>query len=72
MLGVAMLGLREGRAWLTRLVLVPTTRRTGVGLALCEGLFRQAEDLGVCFQMFEVIKNNVPAHILFVKLGFTK
>jgi ribosomal protein S18 acetylase RimI-like enzyme len=70
MLGVAMLGLREDRAWLTRLGVIPATRRTGVGLALCEGLLRQAEDLGVRFQMLEVIKNNGPAHTLFLKLGF--
>jgi hypothetical protein len=49
---------------------IPNTRRTGVGLALCEGLLEQAEDLGMRFQMLEVIKNNVPAHTLFLKLGF--
>jgi len=70
MLGVAMLGLREDRAWLTRLGVIPNTRRTGVGSALCEGLLEQAEDLGIQFQMLEVIKNNVPAHSLFLKLGF--
>jgi ribosomal protein S18 acetylase RimI-like enzyme len=70
MLGVAMLGLREDRAWLTRLGVIPNTRRTGVGSALCEGLLERAEDLGIRFQMLEVIKNNVPAHTLFLKLGF--
>jgi ribosomal protein S18 acetylase RimI-like enzyme len=70
MLGVAMLGLRKDRAWITRLGVIPNTRRGGVGQALCEGLIRQAEDLGVHFQMLEVIKNNVPAHTLFLKLGF--
>ena len=70
MLGVAMLGLREGRAWITRLGVIPNTRRTGVGSALCDGLLERAEDLGIRFQMLEVIKNNVPAHTLFLKLGF--
>lgn len=70
LLGVAMLGLRRERAWLTRLGVVPNTRRTGVGQALCEGFLEQAENLGVRFQMLEVIKNNVPAHTLFLKLGF--
>jgi ribosomal protein S18 acetylase RimI-like enzyme len=65
-----LLGLREDRAWLTRLGVIPTTRRTGVGQALCEGLLRTAEDLGIRFQMLEVIKNNAPAHGLFLKLGF--
>lgn len=70
MLGVAMLGLRADRAWLTRLGVLPNTRRTGVGRALCEGLLAQAEHLGIHFQMLEVIKNNAPAHSLFLKLGF--
>lgn len=70
MLGVAMLGLRENRAWLTRLGVIPNTRRSGVGSALCEGLLERAENLGIRFQMLEVIKNNVPAHTLFLKLGF--
>jgi ribosomal protein S18 acetylase RimI-like enzyme len=70
MLGVAMLGLRQDRAWITRLGVIPNTRRGGVGLALCEALLTQAEKLGIQFQMLEVIKNNVPAHTLFLKLGF--
>jgi len=70
MLGVAMLGVREDRAWITRLGVIPNTRRGGVGLALCDGLLEQAESMGIRFQMLEVIKNNVPAHTLFLKLGF--
>lgn len=70
LLGVAMLGFRQDRAWITRLGVLPNTRRGGVGQALCEGLLEQAEQLGVHFQMLEVIKNNVPAHTLFLKLGF--
>jgi hypothetical protein len=70
MLGVAMLGLRQDRAWITRLGVLPSTRRSGVGQALCEGLLEQAEHLGTHFQMLEVIKHNVPAHTLFLKLGF--
>lgn len=70
MRGVAMLGVREGRAWVTRLGVIPTTRRTGVGEALTVGLLEQAEQLNVNFDMLEVIKNNTPAHTLFLKLGF--
>ena len=70
LLGVVMLGLRPHRAWITRLGVVPNTRRSGVGRALCEGLLERAEALGIHFQMLEVIKNNVPAHSLFLKLGF--
>lgn len=68
--GVAMLGVREGRAWITRLGVIPTTRRTGVGEALMAGLLEQAEKLNIQFDMLEVIKNNTPAHTLFHKLGF--
>lgn len=68
--GVAMLGVRKGRAWITRLGVIPTTRRTGIGAALVSGLLEKAEHLGLDFQMLEVIKNNDPAHNLFLKLGF--
>jgi ribosomal protein S18 acetylase RimI-like enzyme len=68
--GVAMLGVREGRAWITRLGVIPTTRRNGVGEALMAGLLKQAAHLNIQFDMLEVIKNNVPAHTLFHKLGF--
>lgn len=70
MLGVAMLGVREKRAWITRLGVLPNTRRGGVGKALMEGLLEQAAQLQRDFVMLEVIKNNVPAHQLFLKLGF--
>jgi len=70
LMGVAMLGRREERAWLTRLGVIPNTRRIGVGRALCEGFLEQADKLNIHFQMLEVIKNNVPAHTLFLMLGF--
>jgi ribosomal protein S18 acetylase RimI-like enzyme len=69
-LGVAMLGLRPGRGWITRLGVIPDTRRRGTGQALVVGLLEEAEKLGVSFSMLEVIKNNTPAHQLFLKLGF--
>jgi ribosomal protein S18 acetylase RimI-like enzyme len=72
MLGVAMLGVREDRAWITRLGVIPNTRRHGTGRALMEGLLEQAASLGISFSMLEVIKNNVPAHQLFLKLGFSE
>jgi ribosomal protein S18 acetylase RimI-like enzyme len=70
MLGVNMLGLREGRAWITRLGVIPNTRRTGVGQVLMESLMDQVTRLSIDFMMLEVIKNNTPAHQLFLKLGF--
>jgi ribosomal protein S18 acetylase RimI-like enzyme len=70
MLGVNMLGVREDRAWITRLGVIPTTRRMGTGYALTAGLIDQADKLGINFTMLEVIKHNEPAHQLFFKLGF--
>jgi ribosomal protein S18 acetylase RimI-like enzyme len=70
LLGVAMLGVRQGRAWLTRLGVLPNTRRNGIGETLTRGLIEQAEKLNIYFDMLEVIKDNTPAHRLFLKLGF--
>ena len=70
MLGVAMLGLRADRAWITRLGVIPNTRRNGVGRFLVGSLMEQAASLSINFVMLEVIKNNVPAHQLFMKFGF--
>lgn len=69
-LGLGMLGLRSGRAWITRLGVLPTTRRRGIGEALMHGLLENAARRGIDFVMLEVIKNNLPAYNLFVKLGF--
>jgi ribosomal protein S18 acetylase RimI-like enzyme len=70
LLGVAMLGVRAERAWITRLGVIPNTRRNGVGRALMNGLLEQAACLHINFTMLEVIKNNVPAYQLFLSLGF--
>src|SRR3989304_1158645 len=43
MLGVAMLGVRQQRAWITRLGVVPTTRRHGAGEMLMKGLMAAAD-----------------------------
>ncbi|GAB4540067.1 MAG: hypothetical protein Fur002_06140 [Anaerolineales bacterium] len=69
-LGVAMLGVRADRAWITRLGVIPTTRRRGTGEALMRALIERAEQIGRPFVMLEVIKHNDPAHQLFLKLGF--
>lgn len=65
-----MLGIRADRTWITRLGVLPSTRRGGVGEALMRGLLAQSQELKINFSMLEVIKNNVPAHQLFLKLGF--
>ena len=65
MLGVAMLGVRESRVWVTRLGVLPNTRRHKVGQTLMGSLIEQANQLSIDFVMLEVIKNNIPAHQLF-------
>ncbi len=70
MLGVAMLGMRKNRVWLTRLGVIPNTRRNGIGNALVGNLIKDAANIGLDFVMLEVIKNNVPAHTLFLKYEF--
>ena len=56
MLGVNMLGLREDRAWITRLGVIPNTRRHGVGQALMESLMQKAAD--VCPFIFSCSKSS--------------
>lgn len=69
-LGVIMLGIREKRAWITRLGTIPINRRLGVGRALLGNLLQQIKQLSINFCMLEVIKNNIPAHQMFLKFGF--
>jgi ribosomal protein S18 acetylase RimI-like enzyme len=69
-LGVIMLGVRDKRAWVTRLGVIPNNRRLGIGKALFNGLLHQTQKLCINFCMLEVIKNNIPAHQMFLKFGF--
>ena len=45
MLGVAMLGVRHQRAWITRLGVAPATRRHGAGQMLVKSLIAAADSL---------------------------
>ncbi len=69
-LGLAMLGVRPGRTWITRLGVLPVKRRHGVGEALMRALLTAADQLQISGTCLEVIKHNTPAHSLFQKLGF--
>ncbi len=71
-LGICMLGLREGRAWLTRLGVLPTSRRHGAGRAMTEYCVEQAARRGLPVIYLEVIVGNTPAYELFARLGFTE
>ncbi len=70
MLGLGMLGVREGRAWITRLGVLPSGRRKGVANAIMTELIAQAEKRDLEAVWLEVIAGNAPAHKLFHKFGF--
>lgn len=72
MLGLCMVGFREGRGWITRLGVLPNTRRGGSGRAMMEYCIDQAAQKGVPIVQLEVIEGNEPAHRLFCKLGFVE
>lgn len=69
-LGLAMLGVRPGRTWVTRLGVLPHQRRGGTGAALVQALLDSTRRLGCALSILEVIEGNLPAHGLFLKLGF--
>lgn len=70
MLGLAMLGVRAGRTWVTRLGVLPVRRRRGTGEALVRALLEGTQELGRPLSILEVIKGNQPAYQLFLKVGF--
>jgi len=69
-LGLSLLGVRLPRTWITRLGILQVKRRHGTGQRLMETLIERSWQLGADAIILEVIKNNVPAHRLFCKLGF--
>ncbi len=69
-LGLAMLGIRKKRAWITRLGVIRSKRRRGTGESMTTRLIEQARQKEVDYIIIEVIKNNLPAETLFTKLGF--
>jgi len=70
MRGLCMLGVRQKQAWITRLGVLPSTRRSGVGSALLDCMLENAHSLGIEDIQLEVIKNNVPAYNLFLCKDF--
>ena len=71
-LGLSMLGIRQDIAWITRLGVLPSSRRTGAGSKLMDCMLNNANALGVRETHLEVIKNNEPAYKLFLKKGFVE
>ncbi len=71
-LGVGMLGIRDNRAWITRLGVIPRRRKRGTGQFLMESMIDQARQRSLQIGQLEVIKGNTPALKLFLKLGFVE
>lgn len=69
-LGLAMLGVRDERAWITRMGVLPDGRRQGIGGALMERLMKSAVERELDVIWLEVIKENALGHRLFLKYGF--
>lgn len=69
-LGLAMLGVRENRAWITRLGVIRNNRRQGTGEGLVDHLIEQARQRDRASIILEVIEDNTPAYSLFIKKGF--
>jgi len=69
-LGLGMLGVREGLTWITRLGVLPVRRRNGAGEILMDSMLEKANALKLGDTHLEVISNNVPAHNLFIKKDF--
>ena len=69
-LGIGMLGVREGRGWITRLGVLPSGRRQGVGSRLMSFLLNASRERQLPEVWLEVIDGNNPAHQLFNSLDF--
>ena len=69
-LGLGMLGVREKLTWITRMGILPGSRRSGVGEAILDYLLMNTDALGKEETHLEIISNNAPAHKLFQKKGF--
>ena len=70
--GIGMLGLRDNRAWITRLGVIPNGRGRKNGSFLMDGLIQQARNHNARSIQLEVISGNEPAHNLFHKYGFVE
>lgn len=68
--GLGMLGIREHRAWITRLGVLPSQRGKGLGQALMDAMREAAWSNGCDLIQLEVIAGNAPARRLFVLNGF--
>ena len=68
--GLGMLGVRSGRAWITRVGVLPIGRRKGTGRSIVNRLAESASRQQCRELWIEVIAGNIPAQQLFLTGGF--
>jgi len=68
--GIAMLGFRDNRAWITRLGVIPMGRRLRNGSFLMDALIQQARMSVADVIQLEVIEGNEAAYNMYHKYGF--
>ena len=68
--GLGMLGIRSGRAWITRVGVLPWGRRQGTGRSIINKLLESAGEKALDTVWLEVIAGNEPAYQLFLTSGF--
>lgn len=71
-IGLALLGLRGSEAWVGGVGVVPPARRGGAGESLMRALADEARSRGAVILRLEVIRENVPAIALYLRLGFER
>jgi ribosomal protein S18 acetylase RimI-like enzyme len=68
--GLVLSGIREERAWIGGMGIIPGQRRKGIGLALMEKALDNLSSIGIKRVQLEVIEQNEAAHALYRRLGF--
>ncbi len=68
--GLGMLGIRSGRAWISRVGVLPWGRRQGTGRSIINKLLDSAAENSLDTIHLEVIAGNEPASQLFLTSGF--
>lgn len=68
--GLGMLGVRDNRTWITRVGVLPFTRKLGAGGAIISKLIDTSKELGQRYTWLEVIAGNEPAYRLFLRNHF--
>ncbi|HUS94891.1 MAG TPA: GNAT family N-acetyltransferase [Patescibacteria group bacterium] len=70
--GLGMLGIRSGRAWISRVGVLPWGRRQGIGRSIINKLLDSAGENSLDTIYLEVIAGNEPASQLFLTSGFQR